>query len=351
MYINPSFKIIKDTGYSEQIEFTVNIEIQDTINKIKNHTDSFTDKEKHIIKDLIKLNIVSNVNYFGIPEHTINTFFQATIGDFLTDIVEEKESIGLFSIPYFEGSKYGYDNNSIEYLKINSLLLPGINNSSSLEGKLYQEITDYGNIEIEKNLILELEKISRLIKNSNIFPIFIGGDHSITYPIIKGMYNDNMRVVKFDAHSDLSSKGNKLKHNNVFSYIDGLNNVEIIHFGLSEYSNHKENLSIKKHTIFNDIKKLVDYLNSQRDIPTYVSVDLDVFNSNVISSVHYPSFFGISSQEFIYFIDEFVKDNKQVLGIDFVEYDAQNDFGYVCAKSITELIYHYIKKISELNNE
>jgi len=51
----------------------------------------------------------------------------------------------------------------------------------------------------------------------NTFPIFIGGDHSVTIPILRAVnkvYNEPVGIVHLDAHLDLCSKleGNSLSH-------------------------------------------------------------------------------------------------------------------------------------------
>lgn len=54
-------------------------------------------------------------------------------------------------------------------------------------------------------------------------PIFLGGDHSITYPVIKSLskYYPQLCILQFDAHPDLYDQydGNKLSHASPFARI------------------------------------------------------------------------------------------------------------------------------------
>lgn len=71
-------------------------------------------------------------------------------------------------------------------------------------------IQDYGDIDIaaySTELTFEnaYSKIQALLKN-NVFPFVIGGDHSISYPIIKALHDHTdgqVGIIQFDAHLDL----------------------------------------------------------------------------------------------------------------------------------------------------
>lgn len=71
-------------------------------------------------------------------------------------------------------------------------------------------IEDFGDVDItaystEKTFKNAEERITQLIED-DIFPFVLGGDHSISYPVIKSLH-DNTRgeigIIQFDAHLDL----------------------------------------------------------------------------------------------------------------------------------------------------
>ncbi len=84
------------------------------------------------------------------------------------------------------------------------------------KGYLLEEITiqDTGDLifrqemtikKMEQLIIKEMKKIH----NSGSFPVIVGGDHYITYPIISS-YNSDLTIVQFDAHGDYLNNKNCL---------------------------------------------------------------------------------------------------------------------------------------------
>lgn len=72
------------------------------------------------------------------------------------------------------------------------------------------KIVDYGDIDIvaystERTFDNAEEKIRELM-NNDIFPFVLGGDHSISYPVIKALHDESegkIGIIQFDAHLDL----------------------------------------------------------------------------------------------------------------------------------------------------
>lgn len=72
------------------------------------------------------------------------------------------------------------------------------------------QIIDYGDIDIaaysqEITFKNAEEKMNKLFQEK-VFPIVLGGDHSISYPLIKALHDQaegNIGIIQFDAHMDL----------------------------------------------------------------------------------------------------------------------------------------------------
>ena len=68
------------------------------------------------------------------------------------------------------------------------------------------------NFEETINIIYEK---SKEVLQGNVKPLFLGGDHSITFPIVKAfseVYSKNPGIIIFDAHPDLMSELNEPTH-------------------------------------------------------------------------------------------------------------------------------------------
>ncbi len=80
--------------------------------------------------------------------------------------------------------------------------------------KLYtlreNSIIDYGDIDIvaystEKTFANAKNKATEMLTN-DVFPFVLGGDHSISYPIIEALHDNTkgkIGIIQFDAHLDL----------------------------------------------------------------------------------------------------------------------------------------------------
>lgn len=71
-------------------------------------------------------------------------------------------------------------------------------------------MVDYGDIDIVADSVektfANAEKKAKKVIQENAFPFVLGGDHSISYPIIKALHDNaegNVGIIQFDAHLDL----------------------------------------------------------------------------------------------------------------------------------------------------
>lgn len=178
-------------------------------------------------------------------------------------------------------------------------------------------------------------------------PISIGGDHSITYPILKALNasHETFDLVQFDAHADFKTseimnhylKLEILNHANVINYCTLLENLtNIYQIGVREpfitHHNKIHNISIdevrKKDT---EWMKLV---NSNR--PIYISIDVDVFDPSILSGTANKLPNGIFYDEATLYLKELIS-NHPILGIDIVEANHKLD--------TTGMTTHMVKNI------
>jgi len=96
---------------------------------------------------------------------------------------------------------------------------------------------------IDKNINKALGKVSKINENilkKNIFPLTLGGEHSITpgciYPFTKKY--KNLCILHFDAHADLrdSYNGEKYSHASAIRRCLDYKNVSLISFGIRNIS-------------------------------------------------------------------------------------------------------------------
>ncbi len=94
-------------------------------------------------------------------------------------------------------------------IRDNSLLLRPYNPAQNIEIFKYCSGIDYGDIPIVPGYLPESHKLieqkTESLFQPNIVPIFMGGDHSVSLPILRSIKKKHgpIGLIHFDAHSDL----------------------------------------------------------------------------------------------------------------------------------------------------
>ena len=124
--------------------------------------------------------------------------------------------------------------------------------------------------------------------------ISLGGDHSVSFPVIKALKHENpdMELVWLDAHLDLKEKvdGN-VSHDVVVRELlnHGFSEDEIVFVGVTEID-HDEREFLEKHDfdiyMADEVGKFMDNYSSKEK--TYLSVDIDVLKEEDAPGTGYP---------------------------------------------------------------
>lgn len=177
-------------------------------------------------------------------------------------------------------------------------------------------------------------------------PFMIGGEHSVSYPVIKALHEkyEDLHIVHLDAHTDLREDymGEKLSHASVIKRAyDILGNDRIFQFGIrsgtkEEFEFGFENTNLNR---FN-LEAIDLYLERLKDKPVYLTIDLDVLDPSVFSGTGTPEPGGVTFKELLEFLSK-VKDLNFV-GADAVElapnYDVSGASTAVACKTIREML-------------
>lgn len=195
--------------------------------------------------------------------------------------------------------------------------------------------------------------ISRVVEMGNV-PFCIGGDHSITYPILKGISTNNpsFLVLHFDAHSDLSdsdylqvyqsSESEMLNHATVMSFCAGLDKVkEIIQIGVREPF-FVENPKCKQISLseMRSENAACQCLMERKDY-VYLSFDVDFFDPSIAPGTASKMIDGGFYEETFAFLSKILK-NKKILGIDIVETNLYLDSSYMTTQLVMKLMLHLL---------
>jgi len=189
--------------------------------------------------------------------------------------------------------------------------------NSLIEDKGNFEITEYFDSERITNKHLDLaDKI-----------LTLGGDHSITFPIIKAYQNKypKLDILHIDAHADLydNFEGDPYSHACPFARImeNGLAN-RLVQVGIRTLNTHQTEQAAKFNVEIHEMKDLD--LTQIRDFnnPLYISIDLDGIDPSFAPGVSHNEPGGLSSRQLIELIQNI---NADVIGVDIVEYNPKYD--------------------------
>jgi arginase len=189
----------------------------------------------------------------------------------------------------------------------------------------------------------DIEKITAGNLDSKQPLITLGGDHSITYPILKavtGQYGP-VNILHIDAHSDLYNEfeGDKYSHACPFARImeEELAN-RLVQVGVRTLSTHQKEQAEKFGV---EILAMKDFdLASIPDFnePIYLSLDIDALDPAFAPGVSHHEPGGFSTREVLQIIQ---KIKVPIIGADIVEYNPKRDINgvtaMVCAKFLKEI--------------
>jgi agmatinase len=236
-----------------------------------------------------------------------------------------------------EGTRFAPD----KLRELSGYLPPVTENGEIIFAKLF----DFGNVDKEESIEFFFKKVATKafeVISSGKFPIFLGGDHSVSIPLkqafAKFHQGKRIGIIHFDAHADICDiyDDSKLSHASVnaraletgFKDSDimmvGIRSFEIQELSFLENHPHQVLLasqldSLKETGIANEI---ITYFASFDAI--YLSVDIDVLDPAYAPGTGTPEAGGLSSRRLINIIRKLVQ-QLPIKAMDLVEISPPRD--------------------------
>lgn len=204
---------------------------------------------------------------------------------------------------------------------------------------------DQGDFSIEEYFDIENITLKNLESGQTL--ITLGGDHSITYPLLKAHHAKygQVDILHIDAHADLydNFEGDKYSHACPFARImeDKLA-TRLVQIGIRTLSKHqaeqadKFGVEIIQMKDF-DINKLPEFKN-----PVYLSLDIDGLDPAFAPGVSHHEPGGLSTREVLSIIQ---KINVPIIGADIVEYNPTRDINDMTAMVSAKILKEIAAKI------
>ena len=229
----------------------------------------------------------------------------------------------------------------------NAFKSPSSNAAAEDETELdgHPQIQDEGDLDLGsgQNARDQIESAIRNLVFQGNKVLSLGGDHSITYPILKGFASKfgKVNVLHLDAHPDLYDEldGNRFSHACPFTraFEDGVID-NLVQVGIRTMNAHQR---VQADKFGVDVIMAKDFGSTSIavDAPLYVSLDLDVLDPAFAPGVGHYEPGGLSVRDVLSVIQSI---NVPIIGADIVEMNPTRDFqeitAMVAAKFLKELL-------------
>jgi agmatinase len=186
-------------------------------------------------------------------------------------------------------------------------------------------------------VINELQKLTQSVSSKNKIPVILGGEHSITYGAVNGIFKglelknkNEIGILQIDAHADLREKYENEVHSHAsVMYLLSEENYKIAQCGVralsKEEADNRRKFQITSYSV-EEIKKSDElYLPQNFPKKIYISFDLDGLDPSIMPATGTPVPGGLGFNESLELIHKLIKD-REIVGFDVVELSPINGF-------------------------
>ncbi|MEP4149281.1 MAG: agmatinase [Halioglobus sp.] len=295
----------------------------------------------------------------------IPTFMRAP---YTTDL--DTVDIGIIGIPYDGGLTFrtGARHGPRE-VRNESSVMRAINVATGTKPYELARVADIGDVQFRNmftldEAITDIERFYDVINAAGVIPLGIGGDHSITWPILKSMakiHQQPIAVIHIDSHTDTWGEymGSKFHHGAPFrlavdaGIIDPLKTIQIgIRGGqnVTEGLDYSRDAGMRVITIeeFEDRGWQAVAAEARRvvgDSPVYLTFDIDGLDPAYAPGTGTPEPGGITMREAQRILREF--SGLNIIGGDMVEVSPPFDIGGMTALNGATIAFEMLCLLAE----
>jgi arginase len=178
-------------------------------------------------------------------------------------------------------------------------------------------------------------------------PVCLGGDHSITYPIVRafGRHFKDLTIIHFDAHPDLYDdfQGNRHSHASPFARImEEKLAKRLIQVGIRTMNPHQKKQAARFGVEVYEIGRKRSLEEVKTWCPVYVSFDMDVLDPAFAPGVSHREPGGMSVREVLEHLHSIT---ATIVGADIVEYNPSRDISDLTASVAGKILKEILGKM------
>ncbi len=180
--------------------------------------------------------------------------------------------------------------------------------------------------------------------------ISLGGDHSITFPIIRAFQKKypELTILQLDAHPDLyyNFKENPLSNASPFARImEHQLASRLIQIGIRTMNGHQQQQADRYNVTVIEMKDFQGPTNLNLKTPLYISFDIDVLDPAFAPGVSHHEPGGMSTRQALDIIHAL--DGANIVGADIVEFNPRRDPTGITAMTAAKILKELSAKIIE----
>jgi agmatinase len=215
--------------------------------------------------------------------------------------------------------------------------------------------------ESRRHILAKIKTLLGELFSAGYVPFSIGGDHSMSLPIIQAASTryDEFQVFHFDAHTDVYSSAfepmlqvdNIHHHGNFVSHCLKIPQItQYYQFGIRGINNitHQDKPKLKTFWV-NELKRAIlqqQVLDIPLDVPCYITFDIDVMDPSLAPGTNTPVPNGFTLTEILDLFKLLQLNQRRIIGLDFVEVNVKKDTGGLTGSLATQLILNLLNQIN-----
>ncbi len=210
---------------------------------------------------------------------------------------------------------------------------------------LYQDAGDLSFAEESAFAAIETEVDGLLDQGKR--PLALGGDHSVTFPIIQAFArkHKDLTIFHFDAHPDLYDEfeGNRLSHACPFARIMEAGLAKrLVQVGIRTINRHQREQAERFGVEVVEMRALPAYARLRADGPVYITFDMDVLDPAFAPGVSHREPGGMSVREAIAHLHSI---EGTIVGADVIEYNPVQDVAGLTATVAAKIVKEILGKM------
>lgn len=197
-----------------------------------------------------------------------------------------------------------------------------------------------------------IERAIAQLLASGALPIVLGGDHSITYPVLRALRprHPHLSVLHIDAHPDLydSFEGDRFSHACPFARVmEERLTDELVQVGIRTMTGHQRDQAKRFGVDVIDMDAWSEGRRPRLAYPVYLSIDLDGFDPAHCPGVAHPEPGGLSVRDFLSVLHHL---DVPVVGADVVELNPEVDPAGLTARVAAKIVKEIVGQMHRSTN-